>query len=79
MLGRELCTGLLEPTSPSNEELPRRRLEAVGPMGRSAGLPLGPLTFSFAPWAALGTHLLLVCGSALFLLNFYSGGFFIHV
>ena len=38
MLGRELCTGLLEPTSPSNEELPRRRLEAVGPKGRLVGL-----------------------------------------
>ena len=71
--------GLLEPTSPSNEELPRRRLEAVGPMGRSAGLPLGPPTFSFAAWAALGAHLLLVCGSVLFLLNFYSGGLLIHV
>ena len=48
-------------------------------MGRSAGLPLGPPTFSFAPWAALGAHLSLVCGSALFLLNFCSGGRLIHV
>ena len=84
LLGRELCTGLLEPTSPSNEELPRRRLEAVGPMGRSAaagpaGLSVGPPTFSFAPWATLGAHLSLVCGSALFLLNFCSGGLLIHV
>ena len=28
-----------EQTSPSNEELPRRRLEAVGPMGMEAGRP----------------------------------------
>ena len=79
MLGRELCTGLLEPTSQSNEELPRRRFEAVGPMGRSAGLPVGSPTFSFFLWAALGAHLSLVCGLALFLLDFFSGGLFIHV
>ena len=79
MLGQELCTRLLEPTSPSNEELPRRSLEEVGPMGRSAGLPMGPLTFSFVPWAALGAHLSLVCGLALFLLDFFFGGLFIYV
>ena len=50
--------GHLEPTSPSNEELPRRRLEAMG--------------FSRA-------HLSLVCGLALFLLDFFSGGLFIHM
>ena len=69
----------LEPTSSSNEELPRRRIEAVGPMGRSAGLPVSPPTFSFAPWAAFGAHLSLVHGLALFLLDFFSGGLFIHM
>ena len=70
---------ILEPTSSSNEELPRRRLEAVGLMGRSAGLLVGPPTFSFFPWAALGAHLSLVCGLALFLLDFFFGGLFIYV
>ena len=79
LLGRELCMGLLEPTSPYNEELSHRRLEAVGPMGRSAGLPLGPPTFSFAPWAALWAYLLMVCSPALFLVKFCSSGLLIHV
>ena len=78
MLSRELCTGLLELTSPSNEELPHRRLEAVGPMGRSAGLPLGPPTFSFLLWAVLRAHWSMVYGWASFLLDFFSGGFLVH-
>ena len=48
-------------------------------MGRSAGLPVGPPTFSFFLWAALGAHLSLVCGMALFLLDFFSGGLLIHI
>ena len=48
-------------------------------MGRSAGLPVGSPTFSFFLWAALGAHLSLVCGLALFLLDFYSGGLVIHM
>ena len=48
-------------------------------MGRSAGLLVGPPTFSFFLWAALGAHLSLVCGLALFLLDFFSGGLFIHM
>ena len=79
MLGRELCTGLLEPTSPSNEELPRRRLEAVGPMGRSASLPLGPPTFSLLLWAVLRAHWSMVYGLASSLLDFFSGGLLVHV
>ena len=48
-------------------------------MGRSAGLPVSPLTFSFAPWAAFEAHLSLGRGLALFLLDFFSGGLFIHM
>ena len=79
MLGREMGMEPLEPTSSSNEELPRRRLKAVGPMGRSAGLQVGPLTFSFFIWASSGVHLLIVVVWALVLLNFFSGGLLIHV
>ena len=63
-----------EPTSSSNEELPRRRLKAVGPMGRSAGLPVGPPTFSFLGWDASGVYLLIVVVWALVQLVFFSGG-----
>ena len=79
LLGHEFSREPLEQTSPSNEELPRRRFEAVGPMARSAGLLLGPLTFSFSPWAALWAYLLMVCSPALFLVKFCSGGLLIHV
>ena len=79
LLGRELCTGLLEPTSPSNEELPCRRLEVLGPMDRSAGLPVGPPTFSFFMWAVLRAHLSMVYVWASFLLDFFSGGLLVHV
>ena len=48
-------------------------------MGRSAGLPVSPPTFSFFLWAVLRAHLSLVCGLALFLLDFFSGGLFIHM
>ena len=51
----------------------------VGRPGRSAGLPVGPPTFSFFSWAAFGVHLLMVVVWALALLNFFSGGLLIHV
>src|SRR6185312_9717921 len=49
------------------------------PACRAAGLPVGPPTFSFAPWAAFEAHLSLRRGLALFLLDFFSGGLFIHM
>ena len=70
----------LEPTSSSKEELPRRSLKAVGPMGWSADqggrltTPLGPPTFSFFGWAALGVHLSMVEVWALVMLDFFFGG-----
>ena len=70
----------LEPTSSSNEELPRQNLKVVGPMGWSAdqgGQPttlLGRPTFSFFGWVALGVHLSMVEVWALVMLNFFSGG-----
>jgi hypothetical protein len=70
----------LELISSSNEELPRRNLKAVGPMGWLADkggrltTPLGPPTFSFFGWAALGVHLSMVKVWALVMLNFFSRG-----
>ena len=55
---------------------------AHGQVGRPIGWPASqwahrpPLFFL---WAALGAHLSLVCGLALFLLDFFSGDLFIHV
>ena len=78
--GREFSSFLLEPTSSSNEELPRQNLKVVGPMGWSAdqgGQPttlLGRPTFSFFGWVALGVHLSMVKVWALVMLNFFSGG-----
>ena len=43
-------------------------------MGWSADLPVGPLTFPFVLWAALGAHLSMVCVLTLFLLVFFPGG-----
>ena len=48
-------------------------------MGRSAGLPVGPPTFSFFLWAVLRAHLSIVYGWASFLLDFFSGGLLILV
>ena len=70
----------LEPTSSSNEELPRQNLKVVGPMGWSAdqgGRPatqLGPPTFPFFCWAAFGSHLSMVEVWAFVMLNFFFGG-----
>ena len=41
--------------------------------GRSAGLPVGPPTFSFFSWAASGVYLLMVEVWALVQLSFFSG------
>ena len=77
-----------EPPSPTlwaNGRLPHRRLKEGGAHGqvgrpsRSAGLPVGPPTFSFFIWAASGVDLLIVVVWALVLLNFFSGGLLIHV
>ena len=43
-------------------------------MGWSADLPVGPLTFPFVLWAALGAHLSMVCDLTLFVLVFFSSG-----
>ena len=70
----------LEPTSSSNEELPRRNLKAVGPMGWSAnqgGRPatqLGPPTFPFFHWAVLWAHLSMGCVLTSVTLVFFSDG-----
>ena len=70
----------LEPTLPSNGELPRRSLKAVEPMGSSANqggrsaIPLGPPTFPFFDWAALGAHVSMVDVWAFVMLDFFSGG-----
>ena len=85
LLGREMGMEPLEPTSSSNEELPRQNLKVVGPMGWSAdqgGQPttlLGRPTFSFFGWATSGVHLLMVVVWAFVLLTFFSGGLLIHV
>ena len=46
----------------------------VGRPGRSAGLPVGPPTFLFVLWAALGAQLSVLCGLTQFRLVFFSGG-----
>ena len=80
MLSREMGMEPLELISSSNEELPRRNLKAVGPMGWSADqgswptTPLGPPTFSFFGWAALGVHLSMVEVWTFVMLNFFSSG-----
>ena len=51
----------------------------VGRPSRSAGLPVGPPTFSFFGWVASGVYLLMVLVWALVMLNFFSGGLLIHV
>ena len=48
-------------------------------VGRPAGLPVDPPTFSFFIWVASGVHLLIVVVWALVLLNFFSGGLLINV
>ena len=53
--GMQLC--LLEPTLGASQELPRVKVEAVGPMGLvgrpwwSAGLPGAPTALNFSTWA----------------------------
>ena len=47
---------------------------AVGRPGWSAGHLVGPPTFPFVLWAALGAHLSMMCVLTLFLLVFFSGG-----
>ena len=42
LFGQEMGMEPLEPTSSSNEELPRQNLKVVGPMGWSADHPTGP-------------------------------------
>ena len=79
LLGQEFSREPLETTLGANQGVPRRRLMVVGPMARSAGLLLGPPTFSFAPWAAFWAYLLMVCSPTLFLVKFCSGGLLIHV
>ena len=68
-----------KPTYSSNQISPRVQLKSVGPTGRSAGLPVGPPTFSFLGWDASGVYLLIVVVWALVQLVFFSGGFLIHV
>ena len=40
---------------------------------------MGPPAFSFFLWAILKAHLSLVCGLALFLLDFFAGGLLVPV
>ena len=48
-------------------------------MGWSAGLPLGPPTFSLLLWAVLRAHWSMVYGLASSLLDFFSSGLLVHV
>ena len=72
--------GRLKLTLPPNEEVTRRSLKVVGPMGWLADkggrptTPLGPPTFSFFGWAAPGVHLSMVEIWPVVMLNFFSNG-----
>ena len=44
---------LQDPTSRTNEELPRRRLKSVGAVGWSADGPLPPIAPNLGNWAVL--------------------------
>ena len=46
-----------KPTYSSNKLHPRVQFKSVGPMGRSAGPPVGPATFPFGPWVPCWAHL----------------------
>ena len=64
----QLC--LLEPTLGASEELPRIKVEVVGPMGLvgrpwwSAGLPGVPTAPKFGNWAVLVSFVLIPWGMA---------------
>ena len=51
----------------------------VGRPDRSAGLPLGPPTFSLLLWAVLRAHWSMVYGLASSLLDFFSGGLLVNM